>query len=460
MTGDKDMTRLERMIEEGPAEDREGWLKEAVKGFQKLEPDDQAELADKLSEKAHSEEINVLMERLHQSDGTALPALVVLGRSLVKQDKADEHTLSEMERWITLCEESDVAETPELFSLPDNIQSAVISHLGRWLRADLLSALSDAAPDKRKSKMIKKALHQARSAGAVLDGSAGVASVAEGAPELSEKKDEAYITPPDSSGSFIVYFYRTVFDKDNLFSIIVDDEQGVLNFERFEVPEHKWRQIIESTRRNPMVVLSRCDPDYARYLVKKYESEGEKRGHHQDSDFLRHRRVLGIADQDEVPNPLLQEFSSDELRRETGLAARSHELLESRVFDRWSFLPEDEGKIMLELKNIDESPLDLTDAQKEARKQELFEEEASWLLSLQGRPLWRDRMLVCAYILYLLEQPEDARMAAATAFVLEDSEKPVPSFFTELLRECLEERMEDEQEPSGPDMSRGGIVKV
>jgi len=457
MGSDKNKEKLEKLIDEGRAGGESAKPEDFLKTLRKLDPEDQVEIAEKLV--AEGSGRKSLIGSLYQAEDIELPALMVLGRHLASEDLADKGTLETMEKWSALCEEEGKCDLPELFTLPDNVQSAVIVHLGRWLRSDLLAALLDMAPDKSKSKQIKKALHQARSAGAALDESAGAVFAAPDDERTFEKKDEAYVTPPDSTGATFFYFYRTVFGKDNLFVVLMTDVQGVLRFENFLVPEQKFRRILESTKQNPHAILVKIDPAYARYMVKKAETEGERRGHEQSSDFLSSRRILGIVDQEEVPHPVWQKFSEDELKNETGLVSRSAELLDHRVFEGWSFLPEDEGKILLEIQNINQSPLDLTDAQKEERKQDVFEQEASWKLSFEGRNFWRERMLLCAYILGELGEPEKAHMAAAAAIALEDSEKTVPPFFTELLRQNLEAELSEEG-PTPTDIGRGGIVKA
>ncbi len=462
MSPDKKKDKLEEMMEAGPQDDSPAWTEDIIKRFVKLEAGDQAELAERMVSKKSSEIYGELIERTYKTQSVSLSALLVLGRALAGEQKADESTLETMERWKALCEEQEQVEAPELFTLPENVQTAVIDHLARWLRTDLLSGLAEAAPDKFKAKMVKKALHQARSSGADLDESAGLGHTSLEQEQAVEKKDEAYIAPPDSTGTFLVYFYRTVFDKNNLFVVIANDLTGVLRLENYLVPDHKFRAILESTQKNPYAVLVKTDPAFARYLVKRAEQEGEKRGHAQDTDFLSSRRMLGVADQEEVPHPLWEQFSEDELRGEAGLVNRSQELLDCRIFEDWSLGPEDEWKLLMEIKSIDESPLDLTDAQKEQRKKDVFEQEASWILSSEGRHIWRGRLLLCAYIQHLLEEPEDAKMTAAVALATEDAQKPVPPFFVELMSDYMEETMEDEKEdePSGPDFSRGGIVKT
>ncbi len=456
MGRDKNKEKLEKIIDEGRAEEEDVNPEDFLKTLRKLDPEDQVEIAEKLVAKGSGHKS--LIGALYQADDVELPALMVLGRYLAGEEMADKGTLETMEKWSALCEEQGKCDLPELFALPENVQSAVIVHLGRWLRSDLLAALIDMAPDKSKAKKIKKALHQARSAGAALDDSVGSVFAAPDDDKTFEKKDEAYVTPPDSTGTTFFYFYRTVFGKDNLFVVLINDVQGVLRFENFFVPEEKFRRILESTRQNPHAVLVKIDPAYARYMVKKAETEGERRGHQQSSDFLSSRRILGIVDQEEVAHPVWKKFSEDELKKETGLVSRSAELLEHRIFEGWSFLPEDEGKILLEIENINNSPLDLTDAQKEERKQDVFEQESSWKLSFEGRHLWRERMLLVAYILDELGESEKAHMAAATAVALEDAEKSVPPFFTGLLRQNLEAELSEEG-PAPTDIGRGGIVK-
>ena len=452
-----DQELVKRFSEIGPDDAGfPGLLSQVERRFSRMLVEDQVQVAERLSEFKESETAMDAVRAFYDAPGAGLAALILLGR--VRGDVAP-GLLESLETWLGLCEEEGGECDPSaFFSLPAKMRRAVLDHLALWLRADLLGRLAASAPDKGQLKAIKKALHRVKSQGVeVADGSGlGPAYLA---PERDEFVDEAYFTPPDASGTMFVFLYRTVFGKNNLFVILVNDQDGVIKCEGHETPVPKFRRIIESTRQNPHAILVKSDPAFVRLLVKQAEASGLKRGINQNRDYLSSRRALGVADQESSPHPLWGRLDREEFKNEHGLAHRSGELLEHRLFEGWSLHAVEEGKFMVELSKILTSPIALTEAQLQERKRELFEQEARTAVETDGRETWRDRLLNCALVLYEIGDHDPARMTAATALALEDPERPLPPFFVELLERTADlENADDEEETEGPDLDRGGIV--
>jgi len=458
---DKDRELIEKLKKSEPGGD--DWkqsvsaLKRRIKG---MLAEDQAAAAERLAEVKDSPGVAGTIEELAGKKGLALAALYPLEKALKELGKGvkEEH-LRAMEEWMGLCEGGQgECDTNDFFFLPDNVQGAVLDHLALWLRADLLAELKKAAPDKEKAKRVAKSIHKAKSAGAqVAEQAGGRVAAPVAAAEREEQFDEAYLSPPDPSGTFFVYMYRTVFGKAHLFVALANDLEGVIRFDGYRVSRARFQKMLEQTKNNPHAIVVRADAGYVRRLIRAAEETGRRRNRPQNENYLSNRRALGIVDEPEAGHPLWDHIDQEELKGERGLVARSEELLEHRVFVDWRLQPAEEGRAITAIQEIRKSPIELTDAQKAERENEVYEREAGRLIEGAGREVWRDRLLSCAYVLHLMDEKEQARMTAAAALALERGE--VPPFFTALVKRSLAQSMEPPEEgPRGPLMDRGGIV--
>lgn len=432
----------------------------AKKKLGRLDPEDQVSVIDHLRAFSDNDAVQDVIEPLSGAKGVGLTALVeIMKLKLAVSMPVDEDHIKELEGWIELCKKDDSGEcNPEAyFKLPDKAQKAVVDHLVQWLRGDLIARLEQKAPDKTKLKEIRKALHRVRSQGVAFPEKGGGGGFIIG--EREEHIDEAYLSPPDPTGTAFIYIYRTIMGKNTLFVIIVNDRQGVIKFEGFALPVQRFRKILESTRNNPHAIIVKVGPGHVRQMIRKAEEAGRKLGKVQHEQYLSNRRMLGIVDEPETDHPIWSSLDREELIKERGLAIQSHELLDHRMFEDWRMSPLDEGKFMVELKDMELSLIELTPIQERERENQLFEKEAKKVIENEGRQLWRDRMIGCAYLLELIGEPETARTAAATGLALDNEDQPIPSFFVELLRRAVKKELEDDgEEEKGPDMDRGGIV--
>jgi len=456
----KDRLEIEKLLDTDP--EGEDWEKAASaieKRFAKLDPENQAEVADKLVASIDKPGVSDLVEDI-AGKGPSLPALIKLTRALSEQGKADASLAQRLEQWLTVCEgdESECG-ADEYFLLPENARAAIADHLALWLRADLLSALKDAATDKAAKKFLAKAIHRAKSAGATITEAGGERFVMA---ERDEYVEDAFMSPPDHTGTMFIYFYKTVFGKNTLFVVLINDVEGVIRFEAYEVARPRFDKIIESSRKNPHAIIAKVDPAFARLKIKRAEETGIERGRPPINDFLSHRRAMGIPDQEDFPHPVWASLDREKLGDERGMVMSSGDLISIRMFEDWRLRPLGEGTVVAELAEIRNSPIEMSQALKNQRENELFETAAKNAIDETGTEKWRDRLLACAYLLVLLDEKHHANKTAATALALEDTDGPPPPFFVEILRRTIEAEIapDDEEGPKGPDMDRGGIIQV
>ena len=453
---------LQSLDQAGPGQ--EGWedlRKELVRRFSRLDPEDQVQVAEKLAALGPAEQVAPLMAELIDKKGVSLAAMMVLAKALAKLGRSwmDEDTLAQMEKWALACEDDSVECSGEdFFDLPDKVQAAVLDHLALWLKVDALKMLQESAPVKARAKAVAKALHRAKSAGATVGEDSPVRFTLT---ERDEYVDQAYISPPDATGTMFIYLYRTIFGKNNLFVVLVNDLESVIRIEGFQVTPPRFQRILDSTKRNPHAIIVKADAGYARLLIKKSEDKARDRSKRLDEGYLSSRRALGIPDQEDVPHPLWSHLDREELKTERGLVHQSQQLISHRMFEDWVLMPVNEGKFIVDLEDKRMSLLEISERQKQEQEDLLYEKAAQEVLDFSGREVWRDRLFTSAYVGVLIEDMETARAVAAVALAIEDPDQPPPPFFIELLRRSVEKAVgsdEEDQGSSGPEMDRGGIV--
>jgi hypothetical protein len=128
------------------------------------------------------------------------------------------------------------------------------------------------------------------------------------------------------------------------------------------------------------------------------------------------------------------------------------------LFEGWRLEIVEDGRFQVEMAEIEVSPLQLTPAQKAERRNTVLARYARQALDGPGRELWRERLLLCAYVLALLGNEDEARMAAATALALERTDESVPGLFLELMRNARLGENEEDDNRKGPAPDRGGLI--
>jgi hypothetical protein len=452
----KDQHWLEQWLAADPASAPwAGLAAELVKRLPRLDAEDQVKAIERLAALAAEPAAAELLRTADERVELSLPALVALLRARAGAGGPGGDLAAELDRWRRKCEDEDAEfGADEFFALPEPARRAVTEHLALWLRAELLGRLKDAAPDKAAAKALAKALHRAKSAGASVaapDGSRYVLA------DRDESADEAYMSPPDSLGTCILYLYRTIFGKNTFMVIIANEFEGVTHFDAFHLNRARLERVLESARRGPRTVLAKVDAAFARRWLRKMEAAGIKRGIKPNEDYLSKRRSLGVVDEPEAVHPVWSRLDAEALRAERGLVFRSGELVRHRVFEDWRLESLDGGLLLAKLAELKSSPIELTPAQQREREDDLLREEAARVIADAGREAWGERLLLCAYLLSLIGAEDEAKMAAAVALALEPAGDPPPAFFLALLRRTLAaDHPEGEQPPADPDP--GGLI--
>jgi len=97
------------------------------------------------------------------------------------------------------------------------------------------------------------------------------------------------------------------------------------------------------------------------------------------------------------------------------LLDRCRKLALDRLFHSFPPGPEEIAPWLTKLKEVEDSPLVLSDQQKQIRTDGVLDEATRALYPIESRADWRRRLLTTAYYLHLEGREEDARAARAAA---------------------------------------------
>ncbi len=145
------------------------------------------------------------------------------------------------------------------------------------------------------------------------------------------------------------------------------------------------------------------------------------------------------------------------------LLEQSRQLAADPLFQTWIPALEEITPWLEKLREVQESPLILSDQQKQVRTDGLLDEATRALYPPELRPLWRRRLLAMAYCLNLSPRREEALAARAAADDLSGSERPSLAgenpFLKSLVQVALRLAWELSQKPQEA-RSESGLVAL
>lgn len=203
---------------------------------------------------------------------------------------------------------------------------------------------------------------------------------------------------------------------------IIGDAEGMVDFSGAEMTRKRFRVFFEEVQQDIPFPLVETEPAYVAFLFTQAHRLTLDRGKTPPRDYLHLRsRVEGIKK--EYERPLIYSLLRvEELEGNDSILARGGDLLKTDVFTAWKIGEEEIRPYADEIGEAEESRLVLSQAQKEARFQEIYQRAFSGLFPEEKRSLYRRRMEEMAYVLFMWRREEEAKIAMAVAL---DLKKPV-----------------------------------
>jgi hypothetical protein len=286
----------------------------------------------------------------------------------------------------------------------------------------LLVALFGGATDKIRRKALKKTLHLLKTRGVVVpEELLPKAEISVGAPRPGTAV--AYVTPIFGNGeSYVILEGPPEILRGNFLVSLVNDREGfrecvLLNLKRKQQSEF-WEHFHEQGFKD---LLSPPPAFAVSMLEAAYAAHPDSPGASQYGALR--ERIFQHWGWPETAPDLEQALPAFNPGEQTRLLEGSRKLALDPLFHSWLPGPEEITPWLTRLQEVQESPLVLSDQQKQVRLDAVLDEATAALYPPETWADWGRRLKVTAYYLLLLGREEDSRTARAAAADLANLER-------------------------------------
>ncbi len=319
--------------------------------------------------------------------------------------------------------------------------------------AYILRRMLQISGDKKVRKIIKRSLYRLKSKGIAVE-------------EASAEKKSSVLRPlqtesPKGFGGgfdflgqrFLVLVIPRLRRGWTVMHGIISDTQGLIDFSGEEMTRKGVRRFIEGFQeRNPFPLVE-MEASYVGFLffLAYHSTLDKKRALPQDYLSLKNEIEHLKRDYD---SPLIYSFlQPDEIAGDDRILQRGGELLKADVISSWRVDDDEIRPYAEEVWEAEESKIVLTQPQKEARFQGIYQKALSELFTGERRILYQRRLEEMAYIFFKLGREEEAKISLAVAIDLKKAASPlqpnpflfqlvIKSIFT-LLKEAYEKKVKE-----------------
>jgi hypothetical protein len=234
---------------------------------------------------------------------------------------------------------------------------------------------------------------------------------------------------------------------------VISDTEGLIDFSGEEMTRKRVKGFFEEIQEKSPFPLVEMESSYVGFLFfQAYQLSLEKK-RTLPQDYLRLKNEIeGVKKVYE--RPLIYSFlQANEISGDDRILRRGGELLKADVINTWRIEEEEIRPYADDVWEAEESKIVLTQTQKEARFQGVYQKALSELFKSERRFLYQRRLEEMAYIFFKLGKQEEARISLAVAIDLEKPVNPIQpnpflfqlvvrSIFT-LLKEAYEEKAKE-----------------
>ncbi|MHB9072209.1 MAG: hypothetical protein ACYC6G_01660 [Desulfobaccales bacterium] len=286
----------------------------------------------------------------------------------------------------------------------------------------LLAALFGGATDKLRRKALKKTLHLLKTRGmTVPDDLLPKEEISVGAPRPGTAA--AFVTPIFGNGeSYVILEGPPEVLRGNFLVSLINDREGFRECVLLNLKRKQEAEFWEHFREQGLEDLFSPPPAYAVSML--------------DAAFTAHPDSPGASQYGALREKIFQHWGRPETAPDldsvlpavntgerTRLLDESRRLAVDPLFNSWLPGPEEIRPWLAKLQEVQDSPLVLSDQQKQVRIDAVLEEATQALYPSETRPDWGQRLKTMTYYLHLLARDEDSRTAKAAAADLADPER-------------------------------------
>jgi hypothetical protein len=291
--------------------------------------------------------------------------------------------------------------------------------------AKVLQRMLEEFEEKKVRKIIKRSLYRLKSKGVAIEESPSD----KGKPVLHPFQAESpkgYGSPIDSLGQRLLVLVIPHAGRGwAVLQGVVSDTKGIVDFSGEEMTRKGFRSFFQEVQEKNPFPLVEVEPSYVAFLLEQAHRLSLQKGSPPSQDFLRSKNEMEPIKK-EYERPLIySHFQVEEVKENERILSGSGDLFKSDLFASWR-IPEGEIRPYADaVWEAEESKIVLSQAQKEARFQEIYQRALSDLFPEDKRVLYKKRLEEMAYVLFQLKREEQARMSLAAAMNLE---KPLNPF--------------------------------
>lgn len=312
-----------------------------------------------------------------------------------------------------------IAELRELGGRDAAADVAIAARLGAIVETASVEALRDIeqrSTDKAVHKEVRRALYRLEQKGMAVPADAPSAPITPAVQPI-----EGYLSAIDGNGDQLVWLVKTRPSGVAHLYGVINDPEGLREVELFDTSRKTLRAARQSLRERNEIDMIEADWRYCDFLLDRATHWATARQQPMSGDYGRLRTVL-IGTPVQAMRPLIfAHLDADAVRQRPELLADSASVLEQKEFRTWFFERDKLAPYLDEVKQIQDSPIVLPEAQQQERIRMVVEKVVEELFGGEMQASWARRLEEMAYIFHATKRPEVAERTLAAALALEAS---------------------------------------
>lgn len=230
--------------------------------------------------------------------------------------------------------------------------------------------------------------------------------------KISLPEPRAFISTIDPEGYRLIFIVKPITTYETkIFNIMINDIKGVHNIEVFNSFRKESQLFIEKLLSEEKAEFLETQPDNAAFLIEEAIKISEEQGEVLSANILQWRKIfsdlIGARTQ-----PLIYEcLNGNKIQTQSVLARKVDELFEREDIIFWFIISEVAKGNWIKMTNILNSPLVLSDIQKEERIHGVIVDTVRQFFNEKRRKIFKRRLEELSYFLYTKAQEEKAAIA-------------------------------------------------
>lgn len=302
----------------------------------------------------------------------------------------------------------------------------------------LLAARFGGSPDKARRKALKRVLHLLKTRGVPMPGDL-LPREAPAVGPVSPPAVKSTISPILGNGdAYLVLEGPREILGGNFLVALINDAAGLQECHLLNLKSRQQTEFWDHYRQHGLTEWYQMPGPYAvRFLEEAYQTQTAVAAAKTTYGSLREKIWKNWGRPEAAPDleRVLPVIEPGDRRR---LLEHSRQLATDPLFQTWMPSLEELTAWVDKLQEIQQSPLVLSEPQKQARGDALVDEATLLLYPPEARPLWRRRLLAMSYCLVLGQRQEEAMMARAAADDLGDLERSAVAGENPFLRSLVQ----------------------